>query len=455
VEEELDWAMGLARWTAYESKHGRAKVPDEDPDQQLVRWSKKQRKDYWNWKKGRPASLGDESFQKLTRSGFYWGEDEDGDQPSSKAAAKPADEQTKTQAGKRKKRKSRESSEATQLDSTASKDIPRKKHVLESNEAESNEAAPLDNTGLESSEAILLDSTASEQKPDSRKKKAAARSKRSEDTKPEEPTNEGESTDTDVEEKSVSTVTRGLRRSTRQVTLPPPFEVYGEASKPSGTKPTGSRKRKVIQAASPASAALKRRKLPTASKARAKAKSGKVKKEGSVEPSYKTLKRIISPDEEENVPAQVREEFADILKCDELLEPDKDAGVNLQAATFNQKWEEHFFELLVFVKTYGHTLVPKVYMENKALGRYVAKMRNWFKSEDPHLTPSRQKRLEAIDFSWDAKTDPNFWRVQNDTPQANDLWEERFEELLAFKKTNGDCMVPKNNPPNQVRQMCV
>jgi hypothetical protein len=520
VEEELNWAMGLARWTAYASKHDRAIVPDEDPDQQLMRWCKKQRKDYWNWRKGRPAVLGEESFEMLTRFGFHWGEDEDNaigadDQPRSETAAKPAAEETKTKTQPR-KRKSLESSEVTPLDSTASKETPRKKHAketprkkhdLELSEAESNEAAPLDNTGLESSEAIPLDNTASketprkkhaketprkkhvleldeaesneaappdntglesseatplentasEQKPNSRKKKAAARSKKSEDTKPEETTNEGESTDTDVEEKSVSTVTRGLRRSTRQVTLPPPFEVYGEASKPAGTKPTGSRKRKAIQAESPASAALKRRKLPTrkASKVSAKAKSGKVKKEGGGEHSYKTLKRIISPDEEEDVPGQVRKEFADILKCDELLEPDKDAGVNLQTATFNQKWEERFFELLVFVKTYGHTLVPKVYIENKALGRYVAKMRNWFKSEDPHLTPSRQKRLEAIDFSWDAKTDPNFWRVQNDTPQANDLWEERFEELLAFKKTNGDCMVPKNNPPNQVRQMCV
>jgi hypothetical protein len=517
MDEELNWAVGLARWTAFESKHGSAIVPDEDPDQQLLRWTKKQRKDYWNWKKGRPAYLGEESFQMLTRFGFHWGEDEDNavgadDPPSSETAAKPSADQTKTQPGKRKSLHSSEvtpleitaseetpsfrdshkkhalesdeaeSNEATLLDITASEETPsfrdsHKKHALESDEAESNEAAPLDNTaseeapnsrdsrkkkGLASSEATPLDNTASEQKPTSRKKKAATRSKRGEDTEPEEPTNEEESTDTDVEEKSASTVTGFLRRSTRQVTLPPPFEVYGEASKPAAT---GSRKRKVTQAASPASTALKRRKLPTrevsrkqapkASKAGAKAKSGKAKEKSSGEHSHKTLKRVISPIEEEDVPGQVRKEFADILKCDELLEPNKDAGVNIQAARFNQNWEERFFELLVFVKTFGHTLVPKVYDENKALGRYVAKMRSWFKSGDPHLTPSRQKRLEAIDFSWDAKSDPNFWRVQNDTPQASDIWEERLEELLAYKKANGDCMVPKNYPPNQVRRLCV
>jgi hypothetical protein len=241
--------------------------------------------------------------------------------------------------------------------------------------------------------------------------------------------------------------------------------VYAEDSKPAAAKSTGSRKRKTTQAASPASAALKRRKLPTreasrkqapkASKTGAKAKSHKAKEKASGEHTHKTLKRVISPDEEEDVPGQVRKEFADLLTCDELLEADKDAGVNIQTARFNQHWEDRFFELLVFVKTYGHTLVPKVYDENKALGRFVAKMRNWFKSEDPHLTPSRQKRLEAIDFSWDAKTDPNFWRVQNDTPQASDLWEERFLELLAYKKANGDCMVPKNYPPNQVRRLCL
>jgi hypothetical protein len=449
--EELNWAMGLARWTAYESKHGSSIVPDEDADQQLVRWTKKQRKDYWNWKKGRPAYLGEESFQMLTRFGFHWGEDEDdGVRPNDQPSSDPAAEQTKTQHGKRKL----ESTEAAPFDNTATEETPsalysRKKWLA------SSETTPLDNTASE-------ETTTSH---DSRKKKAATRSKGAEDTKTEEPTNEGESTDTDVEEKSASTVTRGLRRSTRQVSLPPPFEVYGEASKPAASKSTGSRKRKTTQAEAPASAALKRRKLPTrvasrkqapkASKAGAKAKSHKAKPKGSCEHSCKTLKRVISPDEEEDVPGQVRNEFADLLTCDELLEPDKDAGVNIQTARFNQSWEERFFELLVFVKTYGHTLVPKVYNENKALGRFVAKMRNWFKSEDPHLTPSRQKRLEAIDFSWDAKTDPNFWRVQNDTPQASDLWEERFQELLAYKKANGDCMVPKNYPPNQVRRLCV
>lgn len=453
--------MGLARWTAFESKHGSGIVPGEDPDQQLVRWTKKQRKDYWNWKKGRPAYLGEESFQMLTRFGFHWGEDEDSavegdDEPSSETAAKPAAEQTKTQPIKRKRE---ESSETAPPENVASeKQIPSSRDSRKK-------------TGPESSEAIPLDNIASEQPPssrDSRKKKAATRSKRSEDPKPEEPTHDGELTDTDAEGESASKVTKNLRRSTRQVSLPPPFEVYDESSKPAATKPTGTRKRKTPQAVPPSSAALKRRKLPTrevsrkqapkASKAGAKAKSSKAKGKASGEqskaPGFKTLKRVISPEEEEDVPAQIRKEFADILTCDELLEPDKDAGVNIQTARFNQHWEDNFFQLLVFVKTYGHTLVPKVYNENKALGRFVAKMRNWFKSDDPHLTPSRQKRLEAIDFSWDAKTDPNFWRVQNDTPEASELWEERFEELLAYKKANGDCMVPKNYPPNQVRRPC-
>jgi hypothetical protein len=493
--------MGLARWTAFESKHDSGIVPDDDPDQQLVRWTKKQRKDYWNWKKGRPAYLGEESFQMLTRFGFHWGQDEDNavgadDQPSSETAAKPAAGQTKTQPTKRKRL---ESSEAPPIDNTASEQKPSSRDSRR--KKASSEATPINNTTSEQtlssrdshkkkasndshkkkapSEAPPIDNTTSEQtlsSRDSHKNKAATRGKRGEGPKQEEPPSEGESTDTEVEEQSASKATRSLRRSTRQVTLPPPFEVYGEASKPatkSSAKPAGSRKRKITQAASPPSAALKRRKLPTrevsrkqapkAPRAATKARSGKAtgkakeKVSGGQPKTYgtKTLKRLISPDEEENVPGQIRKEFADLLKCDELLEADKDAGVNIQNARFNQNWEDRFFELLVFVKTYGHTLVPKVYTKNKALGRFVAKMRNWSKSEDPHLTPSRQKRLQAIDFSWDAKTDPNFWRVQNDTPQASDLWDERFLELLAYKKANGDCMVPKNYPPNQVRRHCV
>jgi hypothetical protein len=454
--------VGLARWSSYETKHGTGLVPDKDPDQQLVRWTKKQRIDYWNWKKGRPAFLGEESFQMLTRFGFEWGQDQgaavpDDEQPSSKTAAKPAAEQTEKQNGKGNSQDEDNEVEPDEDPSSMTVETAAgehtKKHLDKGKRFVSNETETPPVPENNASEETVIPS-------DNGKKKAAKRSKRGEDTNLVEPTTtassevkrsrrskattpveptSGDETDTDHEEENASKGTRSLRRSTRQVTLPPP-----------ASPPAESRKRNVPDAAASSSSALKRRKLPTREATRKQAP--KTAKRVAKTYETRTLKRLVAPeDEDEDIERQIREEFEHLLVTDEPLEPDKDNGVSIQTATFNRNWEERFFELLVFVKAYGHTLVPKVYNENKTLGRFVAKMRNWYKTNEPHLTPIRQKRLEAINFSWDAKTDPNFWRVQNDTPQASDLWEVRFKELLAYKKLKGDCMVPKNYPPNQVR----
>lgn len=82
--------------------------------------------------------------------------------------------------------------------------------------------------------------------------------------------------------------------------------------------------------------------------------------------------------------------------------------------------------------------MPKIFPQNAPLGRWVVKLRAWRKKNDPRLSASRAQRLDKAGFVWDPKAHPDFWKVQSSNRKAEDLWEERFQELLAYKEENGD-----------------
>jgi hypothetical protein len=442
--------MGLARWTTYQAEHGHGNVPEDYKDQQLVSWAKTQRAQYWKWKSGKETFLGEDGFQMLTRFGFPWGKEEVDEtekdvEPSSETVAKPAT----------KKLRSFES--------------------LDELDQDKKPAAASDLKGSLSKNTVQN-----------------AKSTKAMDL------SDGEATETDAEsipEESTSTTGRTLRRPRREPTAEPILEAKS-GPRPSrsrsaaaaaaaiakvkiSAKTSEARKRNTAEDGDSSGGTTKRRKLPSRSSTRKQApatstaitakettrkdpissqKKGdfavkKASASSQMSKTYdvRTLKRLVPHEEEDKVKLNVMEEFESILKCDEPLEVDKEAGVSRQLANYNKAWEDRFVELLVFKKTHGHTLVPKVYPENKPLGRFVARSRAWYKAKEKNLTPSRLKRLEAIDFSWDAKADPDFWRIQNDTQESNIVWDERFQELLDYKKEYGDCLVPKNFPENQVR----
>jgi len=95
-------------------------------------------------------------------------------------------------------------------------------------------------------------------------------------------------------------------------------------------------------------------------------------------------------------------------------------------------WEQKFAELLAFQETHSHCNVPRRYKQNPALGAWVGTMRVSHKAGK--VGADREIRLTRIGFVWD---------------QLESDWEQRFAELLAFKKANGHCNVPaiyKHNP---------
>jgi len=94
------------------------------------------------------------------------------------------------------------------------------------------------------------------------------------------------------------------------------------------------------------------------------------------------------------------------------------------------KWLKRFLELVEYEKAHQNCLVPHDYTENIELSRWVKRQRYQYKlyqsNEKSSMTDDRIELLEDIGFVWDAQ-------------EAN--WQERFEELVAYKAVHGNCDV--------------
>ena len=71
------------------------------------------------------------------------------------------------------------------------------------------------------------------------------------------------------------------------------------------------------------------------------------------------LNRLVPKEEEPELEKQVKEEFADLLKCDEPVVYDKNSGIGLRTIEANQTFERRFLDFLVFYKAHGHGTCSK------------------------------------------------------------------------------------------------
>jgi hypothetical protein len=71
------------------------------------------------------------------------------------------------------------------------------------------------------------------------------------------------------------------------------------------------------------------------------------------------------------------------------------------------------------------------------------------------LSKARLQKLADVGFEWNTRRSLQFWHSMADT-QFAESWEVKFNELLDFKKKNGNCLVPKVFPQNPVslRGLC-
>jgi len=192
---------------------------------------------------------------------------------------------------------------------------------------------------------------------------------------------------------------------------------------------------------------------PEKPRARPGRKKGGRPKKSPAEYKRRVLPRRLTEEQEEDVRAEVEVRFAHLLVCEEPLDTNLVYGVSYTDAKTNQFWERDYKELLVFKEVYGHTIVPKLYEPNPSLARFVAAnrtMRNKMNRGEPHrLTPSRLRRLAAIDFIWEPKKNKGFWMTQYNTEESFEVWKSMLHRLLEYKKLYGDCLVPKFCPSNQ------
>ena len=92
------------------------------------------------------------------------------------------------------------------------------------------------------------------------------------------------------------------------------------------------------------------------------------------------------------------------------------------------KWEEAFQELVAYKNEFSDCLVSGNYISPSGL-----KLGNWvsiqrLNNKQSEITAERMQRLNSIGFVWDA---------------MNEKWEQGYQELLSYKKDNGDCLVPQ------------
>jgi len=101
-------------------------------------------------------------------------------------------------------------------------------------------------------------------------------------------------------------------------------------------------------------------------------------------------------------------------------------------------WEERLAQLREYKAEYGNCLVPRSYSANSQLGAWVHYQRQQYrllqKGKRSQMTIERADILHAEGF---------VWNVQGHRP-----WEERLEELRAFKSQHGSCLVPVKYSPN-------
>ena len=131
--------------------------------------------------------------------------------------------------------------------------------------------------------------------------------------------------------------------------------------------------------------------------------------------------------------------------------------------TKRKVWNERFEELKEYKKVHGNCNVPGRYKKNPSLGRWVETQRKQYhrytKAKQEGKTEAynyaigmdeeeRIAQLEAVGFSWVVRGGRAKEKVDPSEKEKPLSWNERFEQLKAYKDANGDCLVPHNYPPN-------
>ncbi|CAJ1950416.1 unnamed protein product [Cylindrotheca closterium] len=103
-----------------------------------------------------------------------------------------------------------------------------------------------------------------------------------------------------------------------------------------------------------------------------------------------------------------------------------------------KQWRDQFQKLIQYKMRNGHCCVPHSYQEDPVLARWVKRQRYQYKKFNDNnptstMTTRRIQDLESIGFIWQSHAS---------------AWQEKFNELKAFKQRTGHCNVPSDYPEN-------
>ena len=96
-----------------------------------------------------------------------------------------------------------------------------------------------------------------------------------------------------------------------------------------------------------------------------------------------------------------------------------------------EDWDDKFVQLIAYRQKYGNFEVPQAYKPNRTLRPWLTGLRLDYKMN--RLDAVLKQRLESIGFVWDC---------------SENSWEQKFQELLAYKQEHNHCNVPKKYERN-------
>jgi hypothetical protein len=106
---------------------------------------------------------------------------------------------------------------------------------------------------------------------------------------------------------------------------------------------------------------------------------------------------------------------------------------NTRAQQALRTWYMRYGELHDYKRKYGDCSVPQKYARNPPLGTWVNKQRMEYKNlvegEKHTLTETKLQKMEEIGFDWGKR-------------KGEHSWEERYQQLAAYKKKYGTCKYP-------------
>mmetsp|Transcript_31560 Transcript_31560/g.92526 ORF Transcript_31560/g.92526 Transcript_31560/m.92526 type:complete len:625 (+) Transcript_31560:289-2163(+) len=115
-------------------------------------------------------------------------------------------------------------------------------------------------------------------------------------------------------------------------------------------------------------------------------------------------------------------------------------GIGFEFDVHTTNWEQKYEELCDFQEKHGHCNVPSTFKENQPLSIWVKRQREAHYKRFKHgkkvgMSDERITALTSIGFDFSDYTP---------VPRGKQVnWDERIQQLQAYKDTHGDCNVPR------------